>query len=89
MNISLKNIKIFFRFAILKYNYFVTIKTTIMNYPRFYKTEKGEVINLSMITQMYKRNDDICIIELVGGSGCTVTEEEMERIYRVFRVSVN
>lgn len=60
-----------------------------MNYPRFYKTEKGEVINLSMITQMYKRNDDICIIELVGGSACTVTEEEMERIYRGFRVSVN
>lgn len=74
---------------LLKYIYIVTIKTTIMNYPRFYKTEKGEVINLSMITQMYKRNDDICIIELVGGSGCTVTEEEMERIYRAFRVSVN
>lgn len=60
-----------------------------MNYPKFYKTEKGEVINLAMITQMYKRNDDICIIELVSGSACTVTEEEMERIYRGFRVSVN
>lgn len=60
-----------------------------MNYPRFYKTEKGEIINLAMITQMYKRNDDVCIVEFVGGSGCTVTEEEMERIARGFRVSVN
>lgn len=57
-----------------------------MNYPRLYKTEKGEIINLSMITQMYKRSDDICIIELVGGSGCTVSEEEMERIYNMYKV---
>ena len=57
-----------------------------MNYPRLYKTEKGEIINLSMITQMYKRSDDICIIELVGGSGCTVSEEEMERIYDMYKV---
>lgn len=73
----------------MQYNYIVTNRQLIMNYPRFYKTEKGEVINLSMITQMYKRNDDTCIVELVGGSGCVVTEEEMERIYRGFRVSVN
>lgn len=58
-----------------------------MNYPRFYKTENGDIINISMITQMYKRNDDICIIELVGDSACTVTEEEMERIYREFRLT--
>ena len=57
-----------------------------MNYPRLYKTEKGEIINLSMITQMYKYNDDICIIELVSGSKCTVTEEEMERIYNMYKV---
>ena len=60
-----------------------------MNYPRLYKTEKGEIINLSMITQMYKRSDDICIIELVDGSGCTVTEEEMERIYNAFTFHFN
>ena len=60
-----------------------------MNTPKFYKTERGEIINLSMITQMYKRNDDICIIELVDGSGCTVTEEEMERIYNAFTFNFN
>ena len=59
-----------------------------MNIPRFYKTENGEVINLSMVTQMYKRSDDICIIELVGGNGCVITEEEMERIYNIFKVSI-
>ena len=60
-----------------------------MNYPRFYKTEKGEIINLSMITQMYKRDDDVCVVDFVDGGGCTITEEEMERIYRGFGVSVN
>lgn len=57
-----------------------------MIYPRLYKTEQGDIINLSMITQMYKRNDDICIIELVDGGGCTVTEEDMERIYNMYKV---
>lgn len=57
-----------------------------MNYPRLYKTEKGDIINLSMITQMYKRNDDVCIIELVNDSEYTVTEEEMERIYNMYQV---
>ena len=60
-----------------------------MNTPKFYKTEHGDIINLAMITQMYKRNDDICIIELVDGSGCTVTEEEMERIYNAFTFHFN
>ena len=57
-----------------------------MIYPRLYKTEKGDLINLSMIIQMYKRNDDVCIIELVDGSEYTVTEEEMERIYNMYKV---
>ena len=57
-----------------------------MIYPRLYKTEKGDIINLSMITQMYKRNDDVCIIELVNHSEYTVTEEEMERIYNMYKV---
>ena len=60
-----------------------------MNTPKFYKTEHGDIINLTMITQMYKRNDDICIIELVDDSGCTVTEEEMERIYAAFKFQFN
>ena len=57
-----------------------------MIYPRLYKTEQGDVINLAMITQMYKRNDDVCIIELVNDSEYTVTEEEMERIYNMYKV---
>lgn len=28
-----------------------------MDNPKFHKTEKGEVINMIMITQMYKRSD--------------------------------
>ena len=60
-----------------------------MNIPVFYKTEKkGEVINLAMVTQMYKR-DDMCLVELVSGSACVITEDEMERIFKSFSVSVN
>lgn len=56
-----------------------------MNYPAFYKTEKkGEVINLAMVTQMYKR-DDMCYVELVSGSVCVITEKEMEQIYHSFK----
>ena len=60
-----------------------------MIYPRLYKTEQGEVINLAMITQMYKCNDttlNICVVKLVGGDKCTVTEKEMEQIYHSFKV---
>ena len=60
-----------------------------MIYPRLYKTEKGDIINLSMITHMYKRNDttlNICVIKLVCGDKYTVTEEEMERIYNMYKV---
>lgn len=59
-----------------------------MDFPRFYKTENGEVINLSMIAQMHKCNDttlNICVIKLVGGDKCTVTEKEMEQIYHSFK----
>ena len=59
-----------------------------MNYPVFYKTEKkGEVINLAMVTQMYKR-DDMYIVELVSGSACVITKDEMERIFRSFSVEM-
>ena len=61
----------------------------MINYPVFYKTEKkGEVINLAMITQMYKR-DDMCIVELVSGSACVITADEMEILFRGFKVPVN
>lgn len=89
MNLFIKISKKVFHIVIIKYNYIVTNKQIIMNYPAFYKTEKkGEVINLAMVTQMYKR-DDMCIVELVSGSACVITEDEMERIYRGFKVSVN
>lgn len=59
-----------------------------MNNLKLYKTKQGEIINLSMITQMYKRNDNIYVIELAGGTACTVTEEEIECIYTAFAVSL-
>ena len=63
-----------------------------MNYPRLYKTEKGDIINLSMITQMYKRNkgsnDGIYTIELASGTSADVTEYEMSRIYVAYTVKV-
>ena len=62
------------------------------NSPKFYKTEQGEVINLAMITQMYKRtkgrNDGIYTIELAGGTSVDVTEYEMGRIYVAYKVNV-
>lgn len=60
-----------------------------MNTPKFYKTEHGDIINLAMITQMYKRSDGYCIVELVSDNGCLVTEEEMERIYNAFKFHFN
>ena len=60
-----------------------------MNTPKFYKTEHGDIINLTMITQMYKRSDGYCIVELVSDNGCLVTEEEMERIYAAFKFHFN
>ena len=60
-----------------------------MNTPKFYKTERGEIINLAMITQMYKRSDGDCIVELVSDNGYIVTEEEMERIYNAFTFRFN
>ena len=56
--------------------------------PRFFKTEDDGIINLSMITQMYKCNDttlNICVIKFVGGDKCTVTEKEMEQIYKFIK----
>ena len=61
-----------------------------MIYPRLYKTEKGEVINLAMITRMYKRNkgsnDGIYTIELANGTSVDITEYEMSRIYVAYKV---
>ena len=61
-----------------------------MIYPRLYKTEQGEVINLAMITRMYKRNkgsnDGIYTIELANGTSVDITEYEMSRIYVAYKV---
>ena len=61
-----------------------------MIYPRLYKTEQGEVINLAMITRMYKRNkgsnDGIYTIELANGTSANITEYEMSRIYVAYKV---
>ena len=60
-----------------------------MNTPKFYKTEHADIINLAMITQMYKRSDGYWIVELVSDNGCLVTEEEMKRIYNAFTFHFN
>ena len=59
-----------------------------MDNPKFYKTEKGDVINIMMITQMYKQADDFCIVEFAGGGKCVITEKEMERLYENFVFNV-
>ena len=60
-----------------------------MDNPKFYKTEKGVVINIMMITQMYKQADDFWIVEFAGGSTkCVITEKEMERLYENFVFNV-
>ena len=43
---------------------------------------------MMMITQMYKRSDGFCIVEFAGGSKCTITEKEMERLYENFMFNV-
>ena len=39
-----------------------------------------------MITQMYKRSDNQCIIEFVNGNVCQIqiSQEDFERIYNEF-----
>ena len=60
-----------------------------MDNPKFYKTEKGDVINMMMITQMYKRPEGFCMVEFAGGSTkCVITEEEMERLYENFMFNI-
>ena len=60
-----------------------------MDNPKFHKTEKGDVINMIMITQMYKRSDGFCIVEFAGGGKCVIiTEKEMERLYENFVFNV-
>lgn len=53
-----------------------------MNFPRFFKTDKGEVINLLMIVHMYKNYDGVHVVEMLGNNKCEVSAEDFERIIR-------
>ena len=58
------------------------------NIPRFFKTEDGCIINLSTITQMYKRTGNQCKIEFVNGKKylCQISQEDFERIYNMYSI---
>lgn len=56
-----------------------------MHFSRFYKTEKGDLINLSLITRMYRQSYNVYVVEFVGGGVCTVSEKDMDGIFKIFR----
>ena len=58
-----------------------------MSLPRFFKTDKGEVINLLMIAHMYKNYDGIYVVEMVGNIECEVSAEDFERIIKFYKVN--
>ena len=55
--------------------------------PRFFKTDKGEVINLLMIVHMYKNYDGIYVVEMVGNNQCEVSAEDFEQIFKFYKVN--
>ena len=58
-----------------------------MNFPRFFKTDKGEVINLLMIVHMYKNYDGIYVVEMVGNNQCEVSAQDFEQIFKFYKVN--
>ena len=58
-----------------------------MNLPRFFKTDKGEVINLLMIVHMYKNYDGIYVVEMVGNNQCEVSAQDFEQIFKFYKVN--
>ena len=60
-------------------------------FPVFFKTEDGGIINLSMITHIYKRNGNKYMIEFVNGRRhvCQISQEVFEQIYKLYRYSVD
>ena len=58
-----------------------------MSLSRFFKTDKGEVINLLMIVHMYKNYDGIYVVEMLGNNQCEVSAEDFEQIYEFFKVN--
>ena len=59
-----------------------------MGLPRFFKTYKGEVINLLMIVYMYKNYDGEYVVEMEGNNQTTVSAEDFEQIYEFFKVKL-
>lgn len=59
-----------------------------MSLPRFFKTDKGEVINLLMIVHMYKNYDGKYVVEMMGNNQTTVSAEDFEQIYEFFKVKL-
>lgn len=55
--------------------------------PRFFKTDKGEVINLLTLIYMYKNYDGEYVVEMEGNNQTTVSAEDFEQIYEFFKVN--
>ena len=53
-----------------------------MHFSRFYKTEKGDLINLSLITRMYRQSYNVYVVEFVGGGECIISEKDMNNIFK-------
>ena len=58
-----------------------------MSLPRFFKTDKGEVINLLTLIYMYKNYDGEYVVEMEGNNQTTVSAEDFERIYKFYKVN--
>lgn len=59
-----------------------------MSLPRFFKTDKGEVINLLMIVHIYKNYDGEYVVEMEGNNQTTVSAEDFEQIYEFFKIKL-
>lgn len=59
-----------------------------MSLPRFFKTDKGEVINLLTVIHMYKNYDGIYVVEMIGNNQCEVSADDFEQIYEFFKVKL-
>ena len=58
-----------------------------MSLPRFFKTDKGAVINLLTVIHMYKNYDGIYVVEMLGNNQCEVSADDFEQIYEFFKVN--
>lgn len=58
-----------------------------MSLRRFFKTDKGEVINLLTVIHMYKNYDGIYVVEMLGNNQCEVSADDFEQIYKFFKVN--